>query len=453
MSNIELTYQKKTVYERCDQSIIDAAFDYAEGYKKYIDLCKTERESVNESIKMAEANGFKPYTFGTKLYAGDKYYYNNRGKNLFLFTIGSEDVSEGIRISVAHVDSPRIDLKQVPLFEDGGMGFFKTHYYGGIRKYQWLATPLSLHGVIVKADGEVIEVAVGEDDCDPVFYITDLLPHLSKDMDAKPLGSAVAGEKLNVFVGSIKDDESIKHNVLKLLNDKYGIVEEDFLSAELSLVPAAKARDIGFDRSLVGAYGHDDRVCAYPALTSIFECADSKHTLMCILADKEETGSEGNSAMQCDLMLDLINEIAASMGANPAVVRANSKCLSADVSACYDPNFPEVFEKNNSSLINCGVVLTKYTGSRGKGGTNDASAEYIAWLRKTMAIDGVVWQAGELGKVDCGGGGTVAKFVANHNIEVVDLGVPVLSMHSPFEAISKVDLYEAHRAFCAFCKY
>ena len=453
MSNIELTYQKKTVYEKCDKSVVDAAFDYAEGYKKYIDLCKTERESVNESIKMAEANGFKPYTFGTKLSAGDKYYYNNRGKNLFLFTIGSEDVSEGIRISVAHVDSPRIDLKQVPLFEDGGMGFFKTHYYGGIRKYQWLATPLSLHGVIVKADGEVIEVAIGEDDSDPVFYITDLLPHLSRDMDAKPLGSAVAGEKLNVFVGSIKDDESIKHNVLKLLNEKYGIVEEDFLSAELSLVPAAKARDIGFDRSLIGAYGHDDRVCAYPALTSIFECADSKHTLMCILADKEETGSEGNSAMQCDLMLDLINEIAASMGANPAVVRANSKCLSADVSACYDPNFAEVFEKNNSSLINCGVVLTKYTGSRGKGGTNDASAEYIAWLRKTMAIDGVVWQAGELGKVDCGGGGTVAKFVANHNIEVVDLGVPVLSMHAPFEAISKVDLYEAHRAFCAFCKY
>ena len=453
MSNIELTYQKKTVYERCEQSIIDAAFDYAEGYKQYIDLCKTERESVSESIKMAQAHGFKPYTFGTKLSAGDKYYYNNRGKNLFLFTIGSEDVSEGIRISVAHVDSPRIDLKQVPLFEDGGMGFFKTHYYGGIRKYQWLATPLSLHGVIVKADGEVIEVAIGEDDCDPVFYITDLLPHLSRDMDAKPLGSAVAGEKLNVFVGSIKDDESIKHNVLKLLNDKYGIVEEDFLSAELSLVPAAKARDIGFDRSLIGAYGHDDRVCAYPALTSIFECADSKHTLMCILADKEETGSEGNSAMQCDLMLDLINEIAASMGANPAVVRANSKCLSADVSACYDPNFAEVFEKNNSSLVNCGVVLTKYTGSRGKGGTNDASAEYIAWLRKTMAIDGVVWQAGELGKVDCGGGGTVAKFVANHNIEVVDLGVPVLSMHSPFEAIAKVDLYEAHRAFCAFCKY
>ena len=453
MSNIELTYQKKTVYERCEQSIIDAAFDYAEGYKKYIDLCKTERESVSESIKMAQAHGFKPYTFGTKLSAGDKYYYNNRRKNLFLFTIGSEDVSEGIRISVAHVDSPRIDLKQVPLFEDGGMGFFKTHYYGGIRKYQWLATPLSLHGVIVKADGEVIEVAIGEDDCDPVFYITDLLPHLSRDMDAKPLGSAVAGEKLNVFVGSIKDDESIKHNVLKLLNDKYGIVEEDFLSAELSLVPAAKARDIGFDRSLICAYGHDDRVCAYPALTSIFECADSKHTLMCILADKEETGSEGNSAMQCDLMLDLINEIAASMGANPAVVRANSKCLSADVSACYDPNFAEVFEKNNSSLVNCGVVLTKYTGSRGKGGTNDASAEYIAWLRKTMAIDGVVWQAGELGKVDCGGGGTVAKFVANHNIEVVDLGVPVLSMHSPFEAIAKVDLYEAHRAFCAFCKY
>ena len=453
MENLELTYEKKTVYEKCDQSVIDAAYDYAVGYKAYIDAAKTERESVTEGIKIAEENGFVPYAFGDKLVKGGKYYYNNRGKNLFLFTIGTENISEGVRISVAHVDAPRIDLKQVPLFEEGGMSFFKTHYYGGIRKYQWVATPLALHGVIVKADGEVVNVCVGENEEDPIFYINDLLPHLAADYNSKPLGSAIAGEKLNVLVGSVKDEKSIKHNVLRLLNEKYGIIEEDFLSAELSLVPSAKARDVGFDRSLIGAYGHDDRVCAYPALTSIIECSDSAHTLMCILADKEETGSDGNSGMQCDLMLDLINEIAASMGANPALVRANSKCLSADVSACYDPNFPEVFEKNNTSLLNCGVVLTKYTGSRGKGGTNDASAEFIGWLRGVMAKDGVVWQSGELGKVDAGGGGTVAKFVSKHNIEVVDLGVPVISMHAPCEVISKVDLYEAHRAFCAFCKY
>ena len=448
-----LTYEKKTVYKKCDKEIVDAAYAYSEGYKAYLDAAKTERESVTEGIKLAEAEGFRPYTFGMEMKAGDKLYYNNRGKNLFLFTIGSEDISNGIRISVAHVDAPRIDLKQVPLFEDGGMGFFKTHYYGGIRKYQWLATPLALHGVIVKADGTVINVCIGEDDSDPIFYINDLLPHLSADYNSKPLGSAIAGEKLNVLIGSVADDESVKHNMLKILNEKYGIVEEDFLSAELSVVPAAKARDIGLDRSLIGAYGHDDRVCAYPALTSIFECADSKHTLMCILADKEETGSDGNSGMQCDVIVDLINEISVALGGNPALVRANSKCLSADVAACYDPNFAEVFEKNNTPLLNCGVVLTKYTGSRGKGGTNDASAEYIGWLRGIMAKDGVVWQTGELGKVDCGGGGTVAKFIAKHNIETVDLGVPVIAMHAPCEVISKVDLYEAHRAFCAFCKY
>ena len=453
MSDIQLTYEKKTVFEKCDKEIIDKAFAYAEGYKAYLDAAKTERESVTEAIKMAKANGFKPFEFGMNINHGDKYYYNNRGKNLFLFTVGTEDVSKGIRISVAHVDSPKIDLKQVPIFEESGMGFFKTHYYGGIRKYQWVTLPLALHGIIIKANGEAVNVCIGEDDSDPVFYINDLLPHLAQEMNTKPLGSAIPGEKLNILIGSVKDDTSVKHNILSILNKKYGIIEEDFLSAELCAVPAAKARDIGFDRSLIGAYGHDDRVCAYPALTSIFECANSEHTLMCILADKEEIGSEGNTAMQCDLMVDLINEISMAMGANPALVRANSKCLSADVSACYDPNFPEVFEKANSSLLNCGVVLTKYTGARGKSGTNDTSAEYIGWLRSVMAKDNVVWQAGELGKVDCGGGGTVAKFVANHNIEVVDLGVPVISMHAPCEVISKVDLYEAHRAFCAFSKY
>ena len=448
-----LIYKKETVYKRCDKSITDAAYAYAEGYKAFLDAAKTERESVTEGIRMAEAQGFRPYKFGDPIKAGDKLYYNNRGKNLFLFTVGSEDITNGIRISVAHVDAPRIDLKQVPLFEDGGMGFFKTHYYGGIRKYQWLATPLALHGVIVKADGTSINVCVGEDDSDPIFYINDLLPHLAADYNSKTLGNAIAGEKLNVLIGSVSDDESIKHNMLSILNEKYGIIEEDFLSAELSVVPAAKARDIGFDRSLVGAYGHDDRVCAYPALTSIFECADSEHTLMCILADKEETGSDGNSGMQCDVIVDLMNEISVALGGNPALVRANSKCLSADVAACYDPNFAEVFEKNNTPLLNCGVVLTKYTGARGKGGTNDASAEYIGWLRGIMAKDNIVWQTGELGKVDCGGGGTVAKYIANHNIETVDLGVPVIAMHAPCEVISKVDLYEAHRAFCAFCKY
>ena len=453
MNNTNLIYEKKTVYEKCDESIKEKAFEYAEGYKHFLDIAKTERESVEVGIKMAEENGFKPYTFGMPIKAGDKYYYNTRGKNLFVFSIGSEAISEGIRISVAHVDAPRLDLKQVPLYEDGGMGFLKTHYYGGILKYQWVATPLALHGVIVKADGDTVKVNIGEDEGDPVFYINDLLPHLGHEQATKPLGSAIPGEKLNILVGSIKDDESIKHNILNILNEKYGIIEEDFLSAELSAVPAYKARDIGFDRSLIGSYGHDDRVCAYPALTSLFECVDSKHTLMCILADIEETGSDGNSGMQCDLILDLINEISTALGANPATVRANSKCLSADVSACYDPNFADVFEKNNTPLLNCGVVLTKYTGARGKGGTNDASAEYIGWLRGIMAKDGVVWQAGELGKVDAGGGGTVAKFVSKHNIEVVDLGVPVISMHAPSESISKADLYETHRAFCAFCKY
>ena len=452
----ELFYEKKSFYKTFTKAEVDAAHEYAVGYMKYLDAAKTEREAVNYSIELAKAEGFVPYTLGMKVVRGGKYYFNNRGKNLFLFTIGSESLENGIRISAAHIDSPRIDLKQCPVYEDGGMGFFKTHYYGGIRKYQWVATPLALHGVIVKMDGTVVDVCIGEDDADPIFYINDLLPHLGHEDDKKPLGSAIPGEKLNILVGSepLGDDANpIKYHVLKLLNDKYGITEADFMSAEISAVPAAKARDIGFDRSLIGAYGHDDRVCAYPALSAIFESADSEHTLMCILADKEEVGSDGNTGMQADLMLDLINEISASLGVNPTLVRANSKCLSADVSASYDPNFPEVFEKRNSALLSCGTVLTKYTGSRGKGGTNDASAEYIGWLRGIMQKDNVLWQSGELGKVDCGGGGTVAKFISKHNIETVDLGVPVLSMHAPYEVVSKVDVYETYRAFRAFCKY
>ena len=453
----ELFYTKKSVYQAADDAVVDGAYTFAGPYAAFLDAAKTEREAVKESIRIAEEAGFKPYTFGMKLNAGEKYYYNNCGKNLFLFTVGSEPIENGVRISAAHIDSPRLDLKQCPLYEEGGMSFFKTHYYGGIRKYQWVATPLALHGVISKADGTTVEVSIGEDDNDPVFYINDLLPHLGHQQEKLPLADAIPGEKLNILIGSRPydksgDSDSIKLNTMRLLNEKYGIKEDDFLSAELEVVPAFKARDIGFDRSLIGAYGHDDRVCAYPALRAIIDAADSKHTLMCILADKEEIGSEGNTGMQCELMLDLINEIAAAMGGNPAVVRANSKCLSADVSAAYDPNFADVFEKRNTPLLSAGVVLTKFTGARGKSGTNDASAEFIGWLRGVMENAGVVWQAGELGKVDCGGGGTVAKFISKHNITTVDLGVPVIAMHAPYEVIAKVDLYEAYRAFVAFCR-
>ena len=455
MSNSELIYKKKTVYELASAEAVKAAFDYAEGYKKYLDASKTEREAVKESIAMAEKYGFKEYKLGDDIKVGDRLYYNNRGRNLFLFTVGSESINEGIRLTVAHIDAPRIDLKQCPLYDDGGMAFFKTHYYGGIRKYQWVATPLALHGVIATADGRLIDVCVGEDDGDPLFYINDLLPHLGQEQSKLPLSEGIKGEQLNILVGSMPDSEenSIKLNVLKLLNEKYGIKEDDLLSAELCAVPAAKARDIGFDRSLIGSYGHDDRVCAYPILTALLDTLDSKHTNMCILADKEETGSDGPGGMQSELILDIINELARCLGGNPAVIRANSKCLSADVSAAYDPNFAEVFEKRNTPMLSCGAVFTKFTGSRGKSGTNDASAEYIGWLRSVLAKDGVIWQSGELGKVDCGGGGTVAKYISKHNIDTIDLGVPVISMHAPYEAVSKVDVYETYRASVAFYRY
>ena len=452
-----LIYTKKSVYERRTDGEIDAAMEYARGYAAFLDAAKTEREAVREGIRMAAEKGFRPYHFGDKIKPGDKLYYNNRDKNLFLFTIGTEPIEQGIRISAAHVDSPRIDLKQCPLYEEGGMSFFKTHYYGGIRKYQWVTIPLALHGVIAKKDGSVLQICVGEEESDPIFYINDLLPHLGHEADKKPLGEAFNGEQLNVLVGSRPFDgeaeaDSIKLRVLYLLHEKYGITEEDFLSAELCLVPAMKARDIGFDRALIGAYGHDDRVCAYPALSAILENADSAHTLMCVLADKEETGSDGNTGMQSDLLLDLINAISLSCGGDPAAVRAASKCLSADVSAAFDPNFASVFEKRNAALLSAGVVLTKYTGARGKSSTNDANAEYIGWLRNIMDAEGVVWQSAELGCVDCGGGGTVAKYISKHNIDTVDLGVPVIAMHAPYEVISKVDLYEAYRAFSAFCR-
>ncbi len=452
--NKDLLYTKESVYKKAGKDTVKQAFEYAEGYKNFLDTAKTEREAVVAAIEMLSEHGFKEYQLGDTIKKGDRLYYNNRGRNLFAFAIGNDCVQNGLRITASHIDAPRIDLKQCPLYEDGGMAYFKTHYYGGIRKYQWVATPLSLHGVVVTKDGKTVNVRIGEDDCDPIFYISDLLPHLGREQAKLPLSDAIKGEQLNVLIGNMPEDEdnSVKNAVMTLINEKYGIDEEDFLSSELCVVPAAKARDIGLDRSLIGAYGHDDRVCAYPSLTAMIEALKGgcDNSLMCILADKEETGSDGVSGMKSDLMLDIINEIAKSFDISPALLRARSKCLSADVSAGYDPNFADVFEKLNSAMVGCGTIFTKYTGSGGKSSTNDANPEFIAWLRAAMDEYGVVWQSAELGKVDAGGGGTVAKFIAQHNIETIDLGVAVISMHAPYEVIAKVDVYETHRAIKAF---
>ncbi len=450
-------YEKKTVYEKAGEKIVAEAYEYAKDYVKFLDAAKTEREAVVEGVKIAEAAGYRPYTFGQSMKAGDKFYYNNRGKNIFLFRIGSENINNGIRITAAHIDSPRLDLKQVPVYEDNGMCFLKTHYYGGIRKYQWLAMPLALHGVVIKQDGTSVDIVIGENETDPVMYITDLLPHLAAKETAKNVKEAFPAERLNILVGSKpldgEEKDAVKMGVLEYLWNNYGITEEDLLSAELCIVPAGKARDVGFDRSMISAYGHDDRVCAYPSITAMIDADEDKHTTMCLLVDKEETGSDGVTGMQCMLIIDLIREIAKALGGNESTVRANSKCLSSDVTAVYDPNFSDVFEHRNSSLLSCGVSMCKYTGSGGKSGTSDASAELVGWVRKCLNEAGVVWQSAELGKTDIGGGGTVAKFLAKHNIDTLDIGVGVLSMHAPYELISKVDLYEAYRAFKAFYQF
>ena len=455
--NQNLRYEKKTVYELAGATVVEEAYEYAKNYVKFLDAAKTEREAVVESVRIAEAAGYRAWSFGDPINVGDKLYYNNRGKNIFLIRVGTENINNGIRITAAHIDSPRLDLKPVPLYEEHGMSFFKTHYYGGVRKYQWLAMPLALHGVVVKQDGTVVDVVIGEDETDPVMYITDLLPHLARAQGGKTLNDVFQAEKLNILVGSRpvegEDKDAVKAGVLNYLNEKYGITEEDFLSAELSIVPAAKARDVGFDRSMICAYGHDDRVCAYPSLTAMIDSTDTTHTSMCLLVDKEETGSDGVTGMQSSLIVDVIAEIAKALGGNEAAVRANSKCLSSDVTATFDPNYAEVYEHRNSSLIGCGVCLCKYTGSGGKGGTSDASAEMVGWTRRFLNEAGVVWQISELGKTDVGGGGTVAKYMANHNIDTIDIGVGVLSMHAPYELIAKVDLYEAYRAFRAFYQF
>ncbi|MBQ8583184.1 MAG: aminopeptidase [Clostridia bacterium] len=454
----KLSYKKKNIFEEATPEKVKAIFDYNVGYAAFLDAAKTEREATAYAIKMAEAKGYTEYKLGEELKVGDKKYLNQHGKSLILFKVGENDLeSDGIRILAAHIDSPRLDLKQVPMYEEAGMGFLKTHYYGGVKKYQWTAIPLALHGVMVTADGSVVEVNIGEDDSDPVFYINDLLPHLGQKQGAEPLSSAISGESLNILIGGLPYDDKdvsdkIKLTALSILNEKYGVTEEDFLSAELSLVPAFKARDIGFDRALIAAYGHDDRVCSYPAVTALLDNGDTKHTVMVVLADKEEIGSVGVTGMQSDILVDVMKEISRSLGKNEVVVRSKSKCLSADVTACYDPNFADVYERRNSAMISCGTTMSKYTGARGKSSTNDASAEFVGFIRKLFRDNGVIWQTAELGKVDAGGGGTVAMYIANHNIETVDLGVPVISMHAPYEVVSKADVYSTYEAFCAFVK-
>ncbi len=449
-----LLEKKKSVFNVMDEKALADCDEYAKGYMKYLDASKIERECVKASIEILEKDGYKPYEFGMSVKAGEKYYYNNRERSLVAFIVGSESIANGVYFTASHIDSPRIDLKQHPLYESENIAYLKTHYYGGVKKYQWTAIPLALHGAVTKKNGETIDIVIGEDDNDPILYISDLLPHLAADQMKKTLAEGITGEQLNLIVGTRPYDaetpNTVKLAVMKLLNEKYGIIEEDFLSAELAAVPTFKARELGLDRTLIASYGHDDRVCAYPSLTALLAMKEPKHTVMAILADKEEIGSEGNTGMQSAVYFDVIASLAESFGVSEALVRKNSKCLSSDVNAAFDPNFPSPMEKMNSSYINNGVVITKYTGARGKSGSNDASAEFCGYVRKILDDAGVVWQTGELGAVDAGGGGTVAKYIASKNVDVIDLGVPVLSMHAPYEVVSKADVYMAYLAIKAF---
>ncbi len=451
----KLLTKRKNGILRADDETIAAADDFNEGYKAFLNTAKTEREAVAETVKQAEAAGFKPYEKGVKYGAGEKLYFVNRGKAVILTVIGKEPVESGIRLAAAHIDSPRLDMKQNPLYEDKEIAYFKTHYYGGIKKYQWPTVPLSLHGVIIKSDGSSVNVRIGEDEGDPVFCISDILPHLADSQYKRPVSQLIKGEELNIIVGSrpFKDDKvsnKVKLNIMAILNEKYGVVEDDFISAELEAVPAFKASDVGFDRSMVGSYGQDDRVCAYTALQAILQCSDPDKTCMTVLTDKEETGSDGNTGLNSSYLPYFINDLAAAYGAEGYSVMSRSECLSADVNAAVDPTFIEPFEVRNCSHLNYGVVATKFTGARGKSGTSDASAEFVGRIRRLFDQNGVIWQTGELGKVDGGGGGTVAQYIANLDFDVIDVGVPVLSMHAPFEITSKLDNFMAYKAFCAF---
>ncbi len=451
----KLFYVPKHASEVISQSETDKADEFCEEYKNFLNKAKTEREAVIYVLDKAKRNGYVEFDRDKKYQAGDKVYYNNRGKSIILAVIGKKSLKEGIRLSAAHIDSPRLDMKQNPLYEDSDIAYFKTHYYGGIKKYQWTAIPLSLHGVVVKKDGTKAQVNVGEDDADPKFVVTDLLPHLAAEQMKRTLADGIRGEELNIVIGSrpFRDDEAsekVKLNVMNILFEKYGITESDFLSAELEAVPAFKATDIGFDRSMIGSYGHDDRVCAYPAAEAIFNIENPEYTAVTVLTDKEEIGSDGNTGLNSSYFKYFVADLANMQGVNYHTVLSNTQCLSADVNAAFDPTFADVSEKRNASYVNKGVVITKYTGSRGKAGTSDASAEYMGKIRSMLDGENIVWQSGELGKVDAGGGGTVAMYLAALDIDVVDLGVPVLSMHAPFEVVAKLDVYMAYRAFKAF---
>lgn len=460
MSTVEelknnLCYKAKHAMDLVDESVVKTADEFAEGYKAFLDNAKTEREATQVVLDEAKSKGFCEFCPDKQYKAGDKVYFVNRDKSIILAVIGKKCLCEGVKIAAAHIDSPRLDLKPNPLYESDELALLKTHYYGGIKKYQWVAIPLALHGVIIKANGEKVDVKIGEEQGEPKFVISDILPHLGAEQGKRTLSDGIQGEELNVIVGSrpFKSDEGselVKLNILKLLNEKYGITEADFLSAELEVVPAFKADDIGFDRGLIGSYGHDDRVCAYPAAQAVFNIENPDYTAITVLTDKEETGSDGNTGLQSSYLTYFINDLAKANGLDGYRVLSKSECLSADVNSAYDPTFNSVFEKNNTSYLNKGVVITKYTGARGKGGTSDASAEYMGKIRRMLDSENIVWQIGELGKVDAGGGGTVAKYIANLDVDVVDLGVPVLSMHAPYEVISKLDLYMAYRTFKKF---
>lgn len=449
-----LTYQRKNGYDRLVPGELEAIDIYCEGYKQYLDAGKTERECVDRTIAMAEAAGFRPFKRGMEAKPGDKFYSVNRERAVVLAVIGKKSLSEGVNIGAAHIDSPRLDLKPNPLYESDELAFFKTHYYGGIRKYQWLAIPLELHGVIALKNGEKVRVSVGNGEGDPLFTIDDLLPHLGAGQASKTVAEFVPAENLNILVGSrpLADDDGadrVKIAILDLLNRKYGIVEEDFISAELMAVPAYDARDIGFDRSMIGAYGHDDRVCGYAALAALLELEVPERTAVCMLADKEEIGSEGVSGMKSACFDTFMEDLCDAQNVPLRTCYEKSFCLSADVTAAYDPNFAEVYEKRNSALVNYGMGLCKYTGARGKSGASDASAEVVAYARRILDDAGVVWQMAELGKVDAGGGGTVAAYMAERNIDTLDAGVPVLSMHAPFETVGKLDCYMTYKGMKA----
>ena len=454
----------KNAWNKYDEAKLAEVMAYNEGYKAYISACKTERECVREAIRQAEEKGYKDLkkliAKGKKVKAGDKVYYNNMDKALVLFLVGSEPLEKGMKILGAHIDSPRLDLKQNPLYEDTDMALLDTHYYGGIKKYQWVTLPLSLHGVVVKKDGTKIDIVIGEADEDPVVGISDLLIHLSASQMEKKGAKVVEGEDLNILIGSMplngEEKDAVKANVLKLLKDKYDIEEDDFISAEIECVPAGKARDYGLDRSMVMGYGHDDRVCAYTSFTAMFQLKKPDRTCVCLLVDKEEIGSTGATGMESMFFENAVAELMDRMGdySELKLRRAfqNSQMLSSDVSAAFDPNYPAVNEKKNTAYFGKGLTFNKYTGARGKSASNDANPEYMARLRAAMDKHEVSWQTAELGKVDEGGGGTIAKFMAAYNMEVIDSGVPVLNMHAPWEIVSKADVYEAMCGYVAFLK-